>query len=193
MIRLELPYPISANKYWHPVVIKHGAWAEKNQHITIVPTKDAKAYKSEVAWKARSAGVRQPLAGPIEVTVLLYPHLPKDWAKRVRDDPLWWDLTVQCIDLDNANKVLWDALKGIAFTDDNLIRKSQAEIALPDGAARVVVTIKPYERPHPQEALFAREPVYVPKKAEPKPERKAKERAQQPAALSSLPEGKDPF
>lgn len=33
MIKLTLPYPISANKYWRPVHV--------GNHITIVPTKDA--------------------------------------------------------------------------------------------------------------------------------------------------------
>jgi crossover junction endodeoxyribonuclease RusA len=92
--------------------------------------------------------------GPVEVTLELYPHRPQDWAKRAKVDPLWWDLSVQCIDLDNARKVLWDALKGIAFTDDKMIRKDPGEIMIPDGEARVVVTVKPYERAHPQAVLF---------------------------------------
>lgn len=184
MITLTLPWPISANRYWISF------YAPKLKRVCVGPTSEAKAYKTEVGWRAKAAGIRQPLAGPIEVTLQLFPHLPKDWAKRAKNDPLWWDLTVMSIDLDNAQKVLWDALKNIAFTDDRMIRKSQAEIAVPDGEARVVITIKPYERAHPQEALFAREPVYVPRVEKQKPDKRSTRVA---PALASLPDGVEPF
>lgn len=177
MIRLELPYPISANRYWFTRV----DLKTKPPRAYTFPSTEAQAYKKQIAWLAVAAGIRQPLAGPIEVTLELYPHLPKDWAKRAKDDPEWWDLTVQCIDLDNARKVLWDALKGVAFTDDRMIRKDPGEIMVPDGEARVVVTIRPYERPHPQKALFAREPVYVPPVRREKRAKKAKPETSAPA------------
>lgn len=185
LITLTLPYPISANRYWLSF------YAPKLKRVCVGPTKEANAYKAEVGWRAKAAGIRQPLAGPIEVTLTLFPHLPKDWSKRAKDDPLWWDLSVMCLDLDNAQKVLWDALKGLAFTDDKMIRKAHAEIAVPDGAARVLVTIKPYERAHPQEGLFAREPVYVPQTRVEKPAPKPK-RAPAPV-LADLPPDVKPF
>lgn len=50
---------------------------------------------------------------------------------------------MQCIDLDNANKVLLDAMKGVAIDDDKWVRRIVAERMEPDGEARVVVTITP--------------------------------------------------
>jgi len=55
MITLKLPYPISSNKYWRPVRI--------GNHITIVPTKDAKDYKNLVGWTAKAAAQELFLAG----------------------------------------------------------------------------------------------------------------------------------
>lgn len=147
MIELVLPYPLSANRYWRPVPI--------NGHVTIVPTKEAKAYKAEVGYLARHAGITHPIAGRIAVEVLLYPKRPQDWAKRASREPLTWDDSVQCLDLDNANKVLFDALKGIAFEDDRWIRRIVAERMEPDGEARVVVRIRPLGMPaHPQGELL---------------------------------------
>lgn len=172
-IVLTLPYPLSVNRYWRPIVMKPKRGSDAKSHIALHPTKEAEAYKQEVAWIARAAGLRSPLAGPVEVQYQLYPHLPQDWAKRARVDPLWWDLTVQCIDLDNSRKVVNDALKNIAFGDDSLIRKDPGEIMVPDGKARIVVMIQPYERPHPQDALFASPPVYSPKPHVEKPTAKS--------------------
>lgn len=189
MITLTLPYPVSANRYWTSITDPQGLsslWgaikaAARGEHRVaaalvaehggkmpflrqmVFPSTEAKAYRKLVARLALEQGIARPLAGPIEVTLTLYPHQPKDWAKRAKSDPVWWDLTVQCIDLDNAQKVIWDSLKNVAFTDDKMIRKAQNEIAVPDGEARVVVTIKPYGRAHPQEGLFHMEPAYVPK------------------------------
>jgi crossover junction endodeoxyribonuclease RusA len=137
-ITLRLPYPLSANRYWRPVKI--GA------HITIVPTKEAKAYREAVAWSV-SRVVRKPIVGRVAVTVQLYPKRPQDWAARARKDPAAWDDTVMCIDLDNANKVLLDALKGVAIEDDKWVRRLISERMEPDGDARVVVTITPLVLP----------------------------------------------
>lgn len=145
-ITITLPYPISANRYWRPVPI--------GKHITIVPTSEAKAYKRDVAKRAMVAGVRSPIAGRVSVHVQLYPARPQDWAKRAAKDPMGWDDTVRCLDLDNARKVLYDALKGIAFEDDDRIFRDSAERMEPDGEARVVVHIAPIVRQSPQPALF---------------------------------------
>lgn len=138
MIKLILPYPLSSNRYWRPVRI--------GSHITIVPTKDAKDYKQAVAWMAKAAGVRAPIAGRVSIDVKLYPYRPQDFKKRMRNFGDAWDDTVMCIDLDNANKVLLDALKGVAIVDDKWVRSMTAERMEPDGEARVIVTITPYVR-----------------------------------------------
>jgi crossover junction endodeoxyribonuclease RusA len=134
MITLTLPYPISANRYWRPVHI--------GNHITIVPTKEAKQYRKDVAAICAAAGVVRPLTGRVTVEVQLYPHRPLDWKTRMRKHGDSWDDTVQCIDIDNANKVLLDTLKGVAIEDDKWVRRLLAERMEPDGEARVVVCIR---------------------------------------------------
>jgi crossover junction endodeoxyribonuclease RusA len=146
MIVLTLPYPISANRYWRPVHI--------GKHITIVPTKDAKQYRTDIAWMATASGVHAPIKGRLAVTIALYPHRPLDWQARQRKDGDAWDDSVECIDLDNTVKVLLDSLKGVAFDDDKWVRKLQCERMEPDTKGkRVVVTIEPYKRPVPVEQL----------------------------------------
>jgi len=135
VIRLTLPYPISANRYWQPVKL--------GKHISIVPTKEAKAFIKTVACLAFEQGVRRPIVGRVAVRLQLYPHRPLDWAKRQRQHGAAWDDTVQCMDLTNAEKVLLDALNGVAFEDDKRIFSYAAERMEPDGEARVVITITP--------------------------------------------------
>lgn len=146
-IILNLPYPISANRYWRPVNL--------GKHITIVPTKDAKQYKAEVQRLARAAGVLAPIKGRIKMEIWLYPNRPQDWATRQRKLGAIWDDSVMCIDLDNANKVLLDALKDVAFDDDKFVRKLLSERMEPDEhGARVMVRISAIVVDQPQAALL---------------------------------------
>jgi len=133
MITLTLPYPLSANRYWRPVKL--------GKHISIVPTKEAKQFRADIAALCRDQGIRAPLAGRVHVDVKLYPRRPLDWQARQRKLGAAWDDGVQCLDLDNANKVLLDALKDVAIEDDKWVRRLTAERMEPDGQARVVVTI----------------------------------------------------
>lgn len=136
MIRLVLPYPISANRYWRQFVI--------GKRVMSAPSNEATKYKRDVANLCTAAGVLKPLLGRVEIHVALYPHRPLDWQKRQRLHGAAWDDTVQCIDVDNANKVLLDALKGVAIEDDKWVRRLVAERMEPDAeGSRVVVTIKP--------------------------------------------------
>lgn len=136
MIQLTLPYPISANRYWRSFVPRG------HQRAIVTLSDEAKAYKAEVSWKAKAAGCRTPIAGRVAIGIQLYPARPLDWARRMRRAPMSWDDTVQCIDLDNANKVLLDALKGVAIEDDKWVRRIVAERMEPDeNGARVVVSI----------------------------------------------------
>lgn len=148
MIVLTLPYPISANRYWRPVHV--------GNHVTIVPTKEAKQYRLDVANRALEQGLRQVLSGRIAVAVRLFPARPQDWATRVRKLGAGWDDGVRCIDLDNANKVLLDSLKGVAFEDDRWVRRLQSERMEPDGhGARVIVAIEQLRVEQPQGDLLA--------------------------------------
>lgn len=145
-ITLTLPYPLSANRYWRPV--KLGA------HISIVPTKEAKAFRADIAARCRAQGARAPLAGRVHIDVKLYPARPQDWQRRMRVDGAAWDDTVRCIDIDNANKVLLDALKDVAIEDDKWVRRLTSERMEPDGEARVVVTITAMPVAQPQADLL---------------------------------------
>lgn len=139
-VRLVLPYPVSANRYWRSFVPRGASRA-----ITCV-SDEAKAYKRDVLKLALTAGVT-PIRGRVRVVIELYPHRPLDWSKRARKDPDGWADSVQCLDLDNARKVLNDALKNIAFEDDKWIKQDAGSICEPDEhGARVVVTITPIVR-----------------------------------------------
>lgn len=116
---------------------------------------EAKAYKQEVGWLAKQAGVRSPMPGRVEIDIKLFPRRPQDWAKRAQKNPGRWDDDVQCIDLDNARKVLYDALKGIVFDDDRWVFRDSGQRMEPDGEARVVVTVRQIEADvSPQGALL---------------------------------------
>ncbi len=150
MIELVLPYPISANRYWRSFVPRG------HQRAIVTLSDEAKAYKQDVGWKVRQAGIRSPIAGRVCVEVELYPERPQDWARRQRKHGDAWDDDVRCIDLDNANKVLLDALKGFAFDDDKWVRELRSRRMEPDAqGARVVVRITPLAAaPAPQMDLL---------------------------------------
>jgi crossover junction endodeoxyribonuclease RusA len=150
-ITLTLPYPISANRYWatRTVTPKGG----KAMAMTYV-TAEAKAFKASVEQLARAAGITAPITGRVQVDIKLFPHRPLDWQKRQRQLGAAWDDTVQCIDLDNARKVLYDSLKGVAMDDDKWVRRETGERMEPDAnPARVVVTITAIPTTQPQMAL----------------------------------------
>jgi crossover junction endodeoxyribonuclease RusA len=159
MIILTLPYPISANRYWASRVIKQRATG-KWMAMTYV-TSEATEYCKEVARLAALQSVK-PIAGRVALTVQLYPHRPLDWKTRQRKLGAAWEdgdggkvPAVQCLDLDNANKVLLDALKGVAFGDDSWVRRLQSERMEPDErGARVVVTVEALAVDVPQADLL---------------------------------------
>lgn len=149
MITLVLPYPISSNRYWRPVAF--------GGRLAMVPTKEAKAYKAHVAASAKAAGLRIPLDGRVALHVRLFPQRPQDWAKRAQRDPDTWDDDVRCMDLGNCEKVLSDALNGVAWIDDRQLRRIQLERCEPDGEARVEVSIEPIRRQPVAPLLFEQE------------------------------------
>ena len=136
---LVLPYPISANRYWATRVIRSRETGRTM--ATMYVTSEAVAYKADVGWRAKRAGLRIPLDGRVAWHIRLFPQRPQDWAKRAQRNPDGWDDDVRCIDLGNCEKVLADALNGIAWLDDKQIRRTVLERMEPDGQARVEVTI----------------------------------------------------
>jgi crossover junction endodeoxyribonuclease RusA len=114
---VNLPYPVSANRYWRSYAVKGRAM--------VVVSEEARSYRTQCGWIAKAAGLRIPLQGEIELTITLVP------ANRV------------CMDLDNALKVVIDAMKGVAYEDDSQVRKITAERKPPDGqGARVELTVR---------------------------------------------------
>ena len=130
MITLILPYPISANRYWATRVIKRKG-AKFSSAMTYV-TPEAERYKRDVAMLALAAGLRAPAVGRVALLIRLFPERPQDWARRARREPDTWDDTVRCIDLGNCEKVLSDALNGIAWADDKQLRRIVLERSEPD-------------------------------------------------------------
>jgi crossover junction endodeoxyribonuclease RusA len=151
-VTLKLPYAISANRYWASrVVTPKGG---RPMSITYV-TNEAKQYKAEVLAAARAAGITAPIKGRVKLEIWLYPSRPQDWERRVRKLGSNWDDGVMSIDLDNANKVLLDALKEVAFDDDKWVRQLLAQRMEPDGGgARVIVRITAIPTQQPQEQLL---------------------------------------
>lgn len=126
-VRLTLPYPISANRYWRTIVAK-----KQGRAITFV-SEEAKAYKQECGLIARVSGVREPIDGMVALRVRLIPK------NRV------------CMDLDNCLKVSIDALKGVVYDDDAQVYRINAERCQPDSkGARLEIEI---ERIDPQAEL----------------------------------------
>jgi crossover junction endodeoxyribonuclease RusA len=149
---LVLDYPVSANVYWRTRVIPAAPGRPAMAMTYVSP--EAKQYQKKVLDAARAAGVAAPMEGRIQIDVRLYPHRPQDWQTRQRKLGAAWDDGVQCLDLDNANKVLLDSLKDVAIEDDKWVRRLTAERMEPDGEARVVVTIVPLAVEQPQAALI---------------------------------------
>lgn len=132
-MKLVLPYPVSANRYWRTFAYK-AKDTGKAKAVT-APSDEAKSYKAECGWLAKAAGIRTPLAGPVELRFRL---VPKNGV---------------CMDLDNALKVSIDALKGIAFEDDSQVFKIVAERADADPrGSRLEVEILPLVMPMALEA-----------------------------------------
>lgn len=155
MITLTLPYPISANVYWRSFVA--------GKRVMTAPSWEATLYKRDVANLARVAGIRKPITGRVHVDIKLYPHRPQDWVKRAEKNPLNWDDDVMCIDLDNARKCLYDAMKNIVFEDDKWVWSDSAQRMEPDGGEkRVVVTVSQIVRAIVQPALPLDLPIPLP-------------------------------
>lgn len=95
--RLELPVPISANRYW-----RHA------RGITF-RSKEADIYRREVAFRAAAqTGCWHPMQCEVRV---VYTYHPKA-RKKETSAPL------RRLDLGNVEKVASDALNGIAWLDD---------------------------------------------------------------------------
>lgn len=140
IVTVCLPYAISANRYWSRRYVKPSKG--KPGFVQDYVTPEARAYKEEVGWRLRKAGVRQPMTGRVRVDIQLHPNCPQDWRTRVRKDPLWWADSVQRLDIDNVNKVLLDALKGVAIVDDAQVWEITGRVMEPKPDVQACVTVR---------------------------------------------------
>lgn len=148
MMLLTLPYPVSANRYWHMVRI--------GPRTAIALTKEARAYKAQCQALAKVVGMHEPLHGRLALHVKLFPARPQDWSKRAQKDPDHWADTVRCMDLGNCEKVLSDALNGIAWVDDKQLHRITLERCDPDEHGdRVQIRIERLVVPSIAPQLFA--------------------------------------
>lgn len=153
---LVLPYPISANRYWASRTVKPRGGGKS--FTTTYVTPEAKAYKAQVLAVALGAGVHKPIVGRVCVDLTLYPNRPQDWKTRQRRLGAAWDDSVQCLDLDNTQKVVMDSLKDVVFLDDAWVREIHARRAEPDElGARLEVTVTSLLTYNPQAILFGAE------------------------------------
>lgn len=96
----------------------------------MVVSKEARNYKEIVAQLCRCAGMRLIESDPVGIHILLHPKLTKKGvASKTR------------IDLGNSEKVLSDALNGIAWTDDKQLVRILMELAdpVPNGGVSIKV------------------------------------------------------
>lgn len=133
MITLTLPYPISANRYWRHYNVRG--------RLVVAISAEAKKFKAEIQTIALSHGLK-PLVGRLEARISVFPPLPKDWVARSKKNALW-GYSVRCIDLDNAQKVMLDALEGILYENDNRFWHLDLRREIPDEhGARTEITIR---------------------------------------------------
>jgi Holliday junction resolvase RusA-like endonuclease len=87
-------------------------------------TKVGKALKEQYQWEARAQWTGKPLAGDIEVSITLYFG------------------TKRKADLDNFNKLSFDALTVIVWEDDSQIVKLTIERGYDKACPRIEVTVQ---------------------------------------------------
>ena len=113
-MRLSLPYPPSANRYWR--IFRGRA----------TPSKAATEYKAVVRQSA-CLGV---ITGPLALSITLHPKQCKDGSE-----------SKVVIDLDNCLKVALDALQGVAYENDRQVKRITLAYgeSMPDGGLTIVV------------------------------------------------------
>lgn len=81
---------------------------------------------------SEAAGIRTPTPGRVALHVQLAHTDRRIGPSGVPRHPYTWEDTVQCIDLGNCEKVLSNALNGIAWADDKQLRRIVLERMEPD-------------------------------------------------------------
>lgn len=127
-MKVTLPYPVSSNRYWR-------SFRGRDGHAVVVLSDEAIAFKTQVGWLVKAAGLRSPIQGMIELRMVLHPLQRKTITTK----------EIRCMDLDNALKVTIDAMNGVAYEDDKKIRRIVAERGDPVQGGAMTVEILRYE------------------------------------------------
>lgn len=140
--RLELPYPISSNRYWRSFAYIDRV-TKKPRSVT-APSDEAKAYKEHVGWIAKAAGFKTPTTKLIEITsIQLCPRTNKDGSA-----------SGTVLDLGNCWKVVEDALQGIVYVNDRQIKRIRnVEYGPPSSEGGLIIEIAEFA--HTAAPLFA--------------------------------------
>lgn len=114
--KLILPYPVSVNRYYR-----------RSGH-EIHRSKEANEYRKAVQWIAKGESIK-PHDGDWAMTVIVHPRTTVNGeASKI------------VVDLDNAQKVAFDALQGVVYHDDKQIKRMVAYYGEPviGGALTVI-------------------------------------------------------
>ena len=114
-MKLSMPYPVPLNRVYRNF----------RGHMVISP--EAQKWKKYAGLQAMAAGVKK-ISGAVSITITLHPKSKKNGeASKTR------------VDLDSCQKLLFDSLNEIAYTDDKQIERILAMIGAPciDGGMTV--------------------------------------------------------
>jgi Holliday junction resolvase RusA-like endonuclease len=102
------------------------------------------AYERALAWVAKVAMKgREPLVGPLRVTVMAFIAIPASWGKEVRANALKGDVRATSRpDIDNYAKAAFDPLNSIVWKDDAQIVSAHI-VKLYAAEPRLEITVEP--------------------------------------------------
>jgi crossover junction endodeoxyribonuclease RusA len=166
VIRLVLPYPISANEFKQTYVPK--GWTRPKYYVT----NEAKAWKEEAQLIAKVAGFKQPTTKPVDLhVVMLHRAIVQTGKKKGQKNG-------HVFDLDNVLKVSLDGLKGVVYVDDKQIKRLLVEYGEPCERGALVIEVEEFVPP--LRGLFAELGIIAPPGIHP---------AKEPAAERGRPDG----
>ena len=85
---------------------------------------------------------KQPLVGPVRITIHAIFEPAKSWSKKKRSEHMWMPHT-QKPDADNISKAIKDALNRIAYADDSAVADLRVKKQWGD-TARTIVTVEAF-------------------------------------------------
>lgn len=115
-----------------------GTPVQRGRHLAIVSGADTEAYQNRIAMSARTAmrelGLRAPMAGALELRILIRMAVPKSVSGVQRQKMLSGDLKpTKKPDSSNVIKAVEDGCNGVVWMDDaqitlSWVRKVYAEV-----------------------------------------------------------------